>query len=291
MNSNGFCQQIALMEQEMSTWDRFKSRPVYLLLREILVFVIFLFLFGISDSLAKDGIIGEQQFTLFFAFVLLPLPLYLAVRFFRDFHLNNPRRKIFFSKRLAALAGMVLEKDASIEFYSAKRKPVEFSSSLPVLGPFKAKYTMDLMANQGGIILGGPAKLPGKMKDTTFYWLLSCETVLPDMNVSFNNRGGALEKLSMNKIQANPDFAKEEFLSELKTVMKKTILKGELRILKKQLYLYLYDNVKSIHPLSGDPLFNHNASKKSKAENRAFENIFDLLHLFSKGTLPQKEAL
>ncbi len=290
MNAVGFSQHITRREQEMGKWDRFKSRPMYLLLRELFVFVIALFLFMVTDSLSRADVIGQRQFSLLLGFVVFGLPLYLAIRFFRDFHLNNPKRKIFFSKRLAALASTLLPSGTSLELNEKRKKPLTFSSVLPVIGAFKAQYTMDLLANQGGIILGGPAKMPGKMKDTTFYWLLSCGTILPDMDVSFSNRGGIPEKVRLNKIQEKVVFAQEEFLMKLKALLKKTVLKGELRILDKQLYLYLYDNVKSIEPLSGDPVFNHSASKKSNIEMRSFENIYKLLHLFAKGVIPTGEA-
>lgn len=291
MNYKSFCQHIARMEQEMSTWDRFKSSPVYLFIRELSVFALCIVMAGVSISFSKDGLIGEQQLKLFFLFVLFPVPLYLAIRFFRDFHLNNPKRKIFFSKRLAALASTLLDANTSVEFYFSKRKPVEFSSDSPTIGPLKAQYTMGLLTNQGGVIPGETAKLPTKLKDTTFYWLLSCETTLPDMHVSFNNREGAPEKLCLNKIQKNVPFAKAEFLSELEIIIHKTILRGELRIRNKHLKLHLYDNVKSIHSLSDYPLCNRTTSNKSDAHNRSFENLYQLLHLFSKGTVPTKEAL
>ncbi len=289
MNIKDFDQQIARWEQGMGKWDRFKSSPVYLLLLEVLVFVLCIFLFTIFNTLAIDGVISNRQLSLFLGFVIFPLPIYLGIRFFRGFHLNNPKRKLFFSKRLAALARTLLTDDAIFELNARGNKPLELSGLLPDVGPFKAKYTMDLMVNQGGIILGGPAKIPGKLKDSTFYWLLSCGTVLPDMNLSFDNRGGIPEKVRFAKIQEKVAFTKEEFLVKLEAIMKKTVLKGELRIHDKQLSLYLFDNVKSIDPLSGEPVFKHSASKKSNEETRSFENLYRLLHLFSKGSVPNGE--
>ncbi len=289
MSVSQFGSLVDKMLKGLSKKDIFISTPIFLYIKWVGVLVLWLFLANLFGTIKLESNYSDTWFFSILFLFITPFVIYLFIRCFKTSHLYSPRRKAFFASRLYQLASVIVghEKHVVVEQYG-KRKYLAISSETTNNTKFIASYRMNLLINQGGIILGGPAKIPTKLSEKTFYFLLECNSVFPDSFIEFDcrNRKVPLVSFSSNITSSDREINQNELIKNLQEILKGTAVKGEAEIKENKLKCSLFDTVKSIDPVSGRVLFKKiSAKKKSPEAEAAIVNVADLVELLSTGKI------
>jgi hypothetical protein len=263
MKVREFCEYAAGLDKTVSLWKGLVSTKLFMFLKLFGVMVFCSFIIDGLNWLKAEYNIADWIYLVLFLVLFMPSFLILGFRSFTGTLFYSPARKVFFARRLALLASVIMPHDADIMFRDRRKRfeardlsglarLIRRRSALWLAGTtlsgkrVKAWYGMTFFPQGGRIVAGTPLGSGGG--DKMYFWEILCDSGLPDCEGTFDYLRG--KKIVVDNISREP-FSRQKCNSVKRGLgnISGTGARGYFTVSEHRLALTVYDNVRKIRPL------------------------------------------